>query len=66
MVEVTVDLDKCNGCGTCVDVCPVTVFEIKEVEGYDGKKSVVINQDACIVCRSCEVQCEQQAITITE
>ncbi|HID18590.1 TPA: ferredoxin family protein [Candidatus Bathyarchaeota archaeon] len=66
MVEVTVDLDKCNGCGTCVDVCPVSVFEIKEVEGYDGKKSVVIDQDACIVCRSCEVQCEQQAITITE
>jgi len=66
MVEVTVDLDKCNGCGTCMDVCPVSVFEIKEVEGYDGKKSVVIDQDACIVCRSCEVQCEQQAITITE
>ncbi|MHC1564568.1 MAG: 4Fe-4S dicluster domain-containing protein [Candidatus Hecatellaceae archaeon] len=66
MVEVSVDIEKCNGCGTCVDVCPVSVFEIKEVEGYEGKKSVVVNQDDCIVCRSCEVQCEQQAITVTE
>jgi NAD-dependent dihydropyrimidine dehydrogenase PreA subunit len=36
------------------------------VKGYDSKKSVVINNDACIVCRACEVQCPTQAITVTE
>ncbi len=64
MVEVKVDLEKCNGCGTCVEVCPVSVFELQEKEG--GKKSVPVNQDACIVCRACEVQCQTQAITVVE
>jgi len=65
MVEVKVDLDKCDGCGTCVDVCPVSVFEIQDM-GEQGKKSKVVNQDACILCRACEVQCPTQAITIVE
>jgi len=66
MVSVVVDYDRCNGDGICVDVCPVAVFELQEVKGYDGKKSVVVNNDACIVCRACEVQCPTQAITVTE
>ena len=66
MVKVTVDYTKCNGDSVCVDVCPVAVFELQEVSGHDGKKSVVINNDACIVCRACEVQCPTQAITVAE
>jgi NAD-dependent dihydropyrimidine dehydrogenase PreA subunit len=64
MVKVEVDLNKCDGDGTCVDVCPVDVFELQEIEGKT--KSVVVDNDACIVCRACEVQCPQQAITVTE
>jgi NAD-dependent dihydropyrimidine dehydrogenase PreA subunit len=60
MVEVKVDLEKCDGDGICVDTCPVEVFEIK-----DGK-SIVIDQDACLVCRACEVQCPNAAIEVTE
>ena len=66
MVKVAVDVSKCNGDSICADVCPVAVFELQEVKGYDGKKSVVVNNDACIVCRACEVQCPTQAITVTE
>lgn len=67
MVKVVVDLEKCDGEGTCAEVCPVGVFEIRELPEYGGKKkSVVVNNDACIVCRACEVQCPTQAITVTE
>lgn len=66
MVTVTVDLDKCNGDSVCVDLCPAAVFELKEVPGYEGKKSVVVNNDACLACRACEAQCTTQGITITE
>jgi len=64
MVQVKVDKEKCNGCGTCVEVCPVSVFELKSVG--DKKLSTVANNDVCIACRACEVQCETQAITIVE
>ncbi|MFH1327908.1 MAG: ferredoxin family protein [Candidatus Bathyarchaeota archaeon] len=66
MVEVKVEYSKCDGDAACIEVCPTEVFEIKEVKGFDGKKSVVINNDACIICRACEVQCPTLAITVTE
>jgi len=64
MVSVKVDVEKCTGCGTCVDACPVTVFELREVEGKTV--SVVVGEDQCIVCRACEVQCSEGAIAIVE
>jgi len=60
MVKIAVDNDKCTGCGTCVDTCPVDVFEIKD------EKSVPVNVEECLVCRACEVQCSESAIQVIE
>ena len=55
-----VDHDKCIGCGECVDVCPVEVYELS-----DGK-STVANPDDCLGCESCVEVCESGAIVIDE
>ncbi|RLF93802.1 ferredoxin [Thermococci archaeon] len=58
MPKVIVDKEKCTGCGTCAENCPVDVYEIK------NEKAVPVNEDACIACRLCESQCPEVAITI--
>lgn len=60
MWQVTVDKDVCTGCGECVEVCPVEVFEL-----IDGK-SEPVNADECMGCESCVEVCEDGAITIEE
>jgi len=57
-MAVKVDEKKCTGCGTCVSVCPVQVFELK------GGKSVVVKPKECIECGSCVVNCPKKAITL--
>ena len=58
--NVNVDTDKCVGCGECVDVCPVEVYEIK-----DGK-SEPVNSEECLGCESCVEVCETSSITVEE
>ncbi|MBW2078983.1 MAG: ferredoxin [Deltaproteobacteria bacterium] len=60
MYEVEVDQEKCIGCGECVDVCPVDVYEMQD------EKSVPVNAEECTGCESCIEVCEQDAITVTE
>lgn len=55
-----VDSEKCIGCGECVEICPVNVYEIQD------EKSVPVNGDECLGCESCIEVCEQGAITVTE
>lgn len=57
--KVTVD-DACIGCGECVDVCPVSVYEMQD------NKSAPVNSDECIGCMSCVGICPVQAITVEE
>ena len=55
-----VDIDKCEGCETCVDVCPADVFEM-----VDGKANVA-RPDDCLECGACAEECPPQAITLDD
>ena len=67
MPRVKVDWTKCNGCETCVDTCPVSVFELQDLPNYsDSKKSVPVREDECILCMTCETLCPTGAVTVEE
>jgi len=57
---VSVDMDKCEGCEECVNICPQEVFEMN-----DGKSNPA-NSSECLYCESCLGVCPTDAITITE
>jgi NAD-dependent dihydropyrimidine dehydrogenase PreA subunit len=50
------DLNKCEACGTCIEICPVNALEM----GDEGP--VVKNPEECTDCRACEAQCPNNAI----
>ncbi len=57
-MSVKVDLDKCTGCGTCVDVCPSEVFEL------ENEKVKVAKPDDCSDCESCVEECPEGCIVL--
>lgn len=57
-----VDKDKCDGCGTCYEVCPAdpTVFD------EPNPKANVVHPEACEECLACVENCPNEAITMVE
>ncbi|MFX1309750.1 MAG: ATP-binding protein [Promethearchaeota archaeon] len=55
-----IDKDKCIGCGTCVEKCPV-----EAIEGDDNNKAEC-NQELCIGCGVCAHFCPENAISLLE
>ncbi|MDO5835607.1 MAG: DUF362 domain-containing protein [Methanobacterium sp.] len=49
--------DNCNGCGTCIGSCPVSVMAL-----VGGK--AVIDMQGCIACNNCLSTCPQSAIEL--
>ena len=60
MPKVTIDQDTCTVCQTCVNTCPMGVFELQE------NVVAAVNQDQCIVCRACEASCPVNAIVVED
>ena len=53
----SVDLDLCEGCGTCVDYCQFSALSV-----VDGQ--VWIDRESCYGCGVCVDQCPQEAMEL--
>ena len=64
---VAVDWDICEGCGVCLEVCPVQLYEWVETPGHptSEKKPFPARESKCVQCYTCENKCPTQAIRVT-
>jgi len=53
--QITIDYDKCVGCGMCTIVCPVGNFYLKANKAYRYKEQ-------CEFCLACAHRCLTNAI----
>ena len=59
-MAVEIDLNKCEVCGTCYEICPLDVI------GWKDKPAgpVVSYPNECWYCGSCLFDCDARAIDI--
>jgi electron transfer flavoprotein alpha subunit len=57
-MSVLISLDKCTGCGQCLEVCPFAALEL-----IDDKVAV---KDGCTLCGACIEACEFGALSLPE
>ena len=52
------DVERCNGCGNCLEVCPHAVFAPAD------RKVAIVERDACMECGACAKNCPRGAIQV--
>lgn len=66
MAKVTFDIDRCKGCGLCVEACPKKILEMSKdkMNAKGHHPAQMIDQDACIGCAFCATMCPDCVITV--
>lgn len=59
VATIRLDVDRCNGCGMCLSVCPHAVLA-----GADGSKVAVVDRDGCMECGACARNCPTGALSV--
>jgi ferredoxin len=62
-VSVTVNSERCEGCGACAKVCLARAITIETVPGIRSAKKSVIS-DLCVGCGRCVEACPHKAIEL--
>jgi len=66
MPKVSFNIDRCKGCGLCVEACPKKIIELSA--GVLNKKGFhpaqITDQEKCIACAFCATMCPDVVITV--
>ncbi|UCC62124.1 MAG: 4Fe-4S binding protein [Anaerolineae bacterium] len=65
--EIYVLIERCKGCGWCVEFCPREVLEVSDEinsKGYHPPRGA--RSDYCVSCGLCELLCPEFAIYVVE
>lgn len=67
MSKVTINKEKCKGCGLCTNACPKKILTLgKETNASGYNYAVCVDESKCIACGFCFTICPDVALSITE
>ena len=58
VATLTIDQERCIGCGLCVEICPHEVFVIT------NRKAQIVDKDRCMECGACAMNCPTAALAV--
>ena len=65
--SLTLDKNKCTGCGICMEICPREAIEVTKTPKIEGKEAksptVAISEEKCTYCGMCEALCPFGALS---
>ncbi len=61
---IEVDIQKCKGCGVCVENCPTSSIQLSKLVNNKGYHYSEMVNDSCIGCANCAVVCPDSVITV--
>jgi NAD-dependent dihydropyrimidine dehydrogenase PreA subunit len=58
VASLKLDVDKCTGCGMCLQVCPHAVFAL------ENRFARIVDLNACMECGACSLNCPEGALSV--
>ena len=62
--KIIIDLERCKGCGLCVDVCPKGCIVISRESNKSGFFPACANGFDCTGCAMCAIVCPDAVIEV--
>jgi 2-oxoglutarate ferredoxin oxidoreductase subunit delta len=61
---IVIDIEKCKGCGLCVEVCPQKVIALGDKVNAKGYFYADVVNENCTACENCVLICPDTVITL--
>lgn len=66
MNKITFNVERCKGCGLCIEACPKKILELDtaKINSKGYHPAMITDQEKCIACAMCATMCPDCVIKV--